>query len=371
MHHQGPKPPSSDPQRRTRSAENSEFKQSSVPLRSLCGEPVAPWIPESKLPPLPQNSVNSLIRKILLTTPVFPRFYADLILALAPNSHEARTLRPHYQKILEKVIAMSDDRSCTHIKVTGVRCNSPALRGEQFCYFHQNAHRGVPRPPQSRLHPIAVIEDEESIQYALMEVINALMRNTIDVKRASLIIRALHIAVKNAARVKFGIQEPITKIPEYAAPTQEHETIAQQSELPAVSAIPYKPVEPTNPHFWEHQEEGGRILAREAAAQAHMGTAAIGTNRVGTDAEACAERSRSIRPASAASIPTPATTTTAKVAPPPTPIPPHDFKTPQPAPQRTALPHSQAAPPQSPSRRKPPETVKPSPKEKIAANNLP
>jgi hypothetical protein len=56
-----------------------------------------------------------------------------------------------------------------------------------------------------------MIEDEESIQYALMEVINALMRNTIDVKRATLIIRALHIAVKNAARVKFGIQEPVTK----------------------------------------------------------------------------------------------------------------------------------------------------------------
>jgi hypothetical protein len=122
------------------------------------------------------------------------------------------------------------------------------LRGEQFCYFHQNAHRGVRRPPQSRLHPIALIEDEESIQYALMEVINALMRNTIDIKRATLILRALHIAVKNARRV---LHDPVTKIPDYAAPTPEHEATAMQSELPAVSAIPYKPVEPTNPHFWE------------------------------------------------------------------------------------------------------------------------
>ena len=38
-----------------------------------------------------------------------------------------------------------------------------------------------------------------------MEVINALMRNTIDLKRAELILRALHIAVKNARRVKFDI----------------------------------------------------------------------------------------------------------------------------------------------------------------------
>ena len=205
----------------TPAAENSKPQQSSVPLRALCGEPVEPWIPESKLPQVPLHPVNSFVRKILLTTPAFPRFYADVVLATRPNSHEAKILRPHYQKILEKVNAMSNDHACTHIKVTGVRCNSPALRGEQFCYFHQNAHRGVLRPPQSRLHPIAMIEDEESIQYALMEVINALMRNTIDVKRASLIIRALHIAVKNAARVKFGIhaKDTVTQVPEYPAPT--------------------------------------------------------------------------------------------------------------------------------------------------------
>jgi hypothetical protein len=153
MHRQGPTPKPSKP------------PKSSVRLRALCGESCNPWIPDSKLPKLPQNSVNSLIRKILLATPEFPRFYADYILALAPNSNEARILRPHYQKILAKVNGMSNDHSCTHIKATGIRCNSPALHGEQFCYFHQNAHRGVRRPKQSRLHPIALIEDEESIQY--------------------------------------------------------------------------------------------------------------------------------------------------------------------------------------------------------------
>jgi hypothetical protein len=152
---------------------------------------------------------------------------------------------------------MSNDHACIHIKVTGVRCNSPALRGEQFCYFHQNAHRGVRRPPQSRLHPIAMIEDEESI---------------------------------------------------------------------------------------------------------HVGTAAIGcpaqakpSASVGTDAF--------VRPASAASVPTPAATT-AKVTSSPAPIPPHDFKTPQPAPQQTASPQSHSAPQQTPSHRKPPQTAKPAPKER-------
>ena len=334
MHDQSPRP---DPKRK--------LHKPSVPLRALCGEP---WIPESKLPPLRENSPNSLIRKILLTTPAFPRFYADVILATRPNSHEAKILRPHYQKILEKVNAMSNDRACTHIKVTGVRCDSPALRGEQFCYFHQNAHRGVRRPPQSRLHPIAMIEDEESIQYALMEVINALMRNTIDVKRASLIIRALHIAVKNAARVKFGLREPVTKIPDYAPPTEQHEAIAQHSELPAVSAIPYKPVDPGDRHFWEYQEEGRRVLAREAQA------ARVGTGALARPAQAkpspSARTDALVRPASAASMPAAA-------------IPPHDFKTPQPAPPQNALPKSSSASEQTPSPRKPPETAKPAPQE--------
>jgi hypothetical protein len=198
-----------------------------------------------------------------------------------------------------------------------------------------------------------MIEDEESIQYALMEVINALMRNTIDVKRASLIIRALHIAVKNAARVKFGIhaKDTVTQVPEYAPPTEQHEAIAQQSELPAVSAIPYKPVDPGDRHFWEYFEEGGRVLAREAqarkaTAQAHVGTAAIGcpaqakpSASVGTDAL--------VRPGREATVP-------------PAAIPPHDFKTPQPAPQQNPSPKSQSAS----SQRKPPETVKPAPQER-------
>ena len=369
MHDQGP----------NRDAKSTKPQQSSVPS---VVSPSNPGFPNRNSPrsPCTLHPVNSFVRKILLTTPAFPRFYADVVLATRPNSHEAKILRPHYQKILEKVNAMSNDHACTHIKVTGVRCNSPALRGEQFCYFHQNAHRGVRRPPQSRLHPIAMIEDEESIQYALMEVINALMRNTIDVKRASLIIRALHIAVKNAARVKFGIhaKDTVTQVPEYPAPTPEHEAIAQQSELPAVSAIPYKPVEPRDSHFWEYQAEGTRVLAREAQArkaaeQAHVGTAAIAKERVGTGAfarPAQAKPSASVgtdafvRPASAASVPTPAATTTAKVTSSPAAIPPHDFKTTQPLPQQSASPKSHSAPQQTPSHRKPPQTEKPAPQER-------
>jgi hypothetical protein len=119
---------------------------------------------------------------------------------------------------------MQNSKTCTHIKISGVRCGSPSLRGQQFCYYHQRMHRGVRTPPQSRLHPLACIEDKESIQAALAEVINALLRNTIDMKRATLILRALHIAVKNDARASVKAQPSniVKEVPEYDETTPSH-----------------------------------------------------------------------------------------------------------------------------------------------------
>ena len=117
---------------------------------------------------------------------------------------------------------MSNLKSCTHIKVTGVRCGSPTLRGEQFCYFHQRMLRTV-KDPASRIHHHALLEDEESIQASLMEVVNSLLRGTIELKRAELILRALNTAVRNIRRVKFGVNksEMVTEIPNYPNPPLE------------------------------------------------------------------------------------------------------------------------------------------------------
>ena len=110
-------------------------------------------------------------------------------------------------------------RVCTHIKVNGIRCGSPSLRQEVFCYFHQRMIRGVRTPPKSRIHPIANFEDAEAIQASLMEVVNALVRNHIDVPRARLILRALSIAARNATKVRFDCfqSDMVKEVPEYPA----------------------------------------------------------------------------------------------------------------------------------------------------------
>ena len=171
------------------------------------------------------QDIKSFVRKILLASPDFPRLYADVILHYAPNSFEAKILAQSYEKIvahIERTKRMSNLKSCTHIKVTGVRCGSPTLRGEQFCYFHQRMLRTV-KDPASRIHHHALLEDEESIQASLMEVVNALLRGTIELKRAELILRALNTAVRNIRRVKFGLHsdDMVREIPNYPTPPLE------------------------------------------------------------------------------------------------------------------------------------------------------
>ena len=55
---------------------------------------------------------------------------------------------------------------CEHIRISGQRCGSPALRGEARCYFHntvRNPYGGIPMP-----------EDAASIQIGLNRVIRNL-----------------------------------------------------------------------------------------------------------------------------------------------------------------------------------------------------
>jgi hypothetical protein len=200
--------------------------------------------------------IKSLIRNTFLASPEFPRLYADVVISSAPNSNEAKILARNYKKIVERTneriqqntlrqsaglsldptnlnstnrTNMPNPKNCTHIKVTGVRCGSPALRGEQFCYFHQRMLRTVKGPPATRVHHAALLEDEESIQASLIEVVNALLRGSIELKRAELVLRALNTAVRNIRRVKFGNASPmVTQIPDYpAVPDLELEEAAR------------------------------------------------------------------------------------------------------------------------------------------------
>jgi hypothetical protein len=114
-------------------------------------------------------------------------------------------------------------RNCTHIKVTGQRCGSPALRGEFFCYFHTRVIKGVQQRVDMQLHSMALLEDCESIQLSIMHVVDGLLKGTLDATRARLLIQALRIAARNAKNVRFDdvhyrpTEQPMVReVPNYA-----------------------------------------------------------------------------------------------------------------------------------------------------------
>jgi hypothetical protein len=85
---------------------------------------------------------------------------------------------------------------CEHVKSNGVRCGSPALRGELYCYFHHNL-------AGERVNVFPLLEDGNAIQLELGEIIRALVDERIDTKRAALVLYALQIAAHNLPNVDF------------------------------------------------------------------------------------------------------------------------------------------------------------------------
>src|SRR5271155_5058554 len=225
----------------------------------------------STLSPAQLAVAKSHLLNIFRVNPWLSGFCADGLQILASNSNPINNLQLRSDNFFNvnpkgpnPMPLNKNIRICTHIKVNGVPCGSPALRGEVFCYFHQRMIRGVRTPAKSRLHPIALIENEEGIQAALMEIINALVRNTIDFRRAQLVLRALHIAVKNSPRVHFDIykSDMIHEVPNYpAAPTAQKPVSAALAQAGALARIPRpKPVRitPSRPPVAAAQPEPAR-----------------------------------------------------------------------------------------------------------------
>ena len=226
---------------------------------------------------------NTLFFKILRANPLLARFYADLFRRHGANPSLIRDLEINSEKNFAQqsthnknhkppkgsnsMAVKSNPRVCTHIKVNGIRCESPALRNEVFCYFHQRMIRGVRTPPKSRVHPIAMLEDQESIQAALMEIVNALVRNQIDVARARLVLRALSIAAKHADKAHFECwkSDMVKEIPEYpAAPPAATPFAIATAQAAALATI-------NTPQAQEEESEVERLSSafRPAPADAH------------------------------------------------------------------------------------------------------
>jgi hypothetical protein len=121
---------------------------------------------------------------------------------------------------------------CQHIKVNGTQCGCPALRRNQLCYFHKRHHDervqlNLDRLKDDRLkddrtkddrtkdarlkaprrRPISidlpVLEDANSIQVSLMQIMRLIITGQLDAKTAGLLLYALQTASANLGRTSF------------------------------------------------------------------------------------------------------------------------------------------------------------------------
>jgi hypothetical protein len=103
---------------------------------------------------------------------------------------------------------------CEHLKVNGTQCGSPALKRNHFCYFHKRWHetRIVLNANRARRGRAAldlpVLEDANSIQVSLMQVMRLILSGQVDPKTAGLLLYALQTASSNLKRIDF---EPVVK----------------------------------------------------------------------------------------------------------------------------------------------------------------
>jgi hypothetical protein len=90
---------------------------------------------------------------------------------------------------------------CAHIKTNGTQCGSPALREQRFCFFHkkwqgqQIALKG--EPAELQVFNMPLLEDADSIQIALMQVVRLVLTRQLDPKVSGLLLYALQTASLN------------------------------------------------------------------------------------------------------------------------------------------------------------------------------
>jgi hypothetical protein len=98
---------------------------------------------------------------------------------------------------------------CQHLKTNGTQCGSPALRRNRFCYFHKRYQDERIRLNLDRRRRgtatffLPVLEDANSIQMSLMQIMRLLLTGQIEHKTASLLLYALQTASTNLRQTNF------------------------------------------------------------------------------------------------------------------------------------------------------------------------
>ena len=155
---------------------------------------------------------------------------------------------------------------CRHIKVSGAQCGSPALRSQNFCFYHQERPLMVPCY-YDRDYPLGEInlplfEDAHSVQSVIRQVVQMVMQKRLERETAGLLLYALQIASSNLKRM--DLERPL---PEQCAVdveiTPETDLSRAEMEHPAPENLALPRLEEKTQKEADEQtaeENGGTLL---------------------------------------------------------------------------------------------------------------
>ncbi len=90
---------------------------------------------------------------------------------------------------------------CRHIRANGLKCRALAMQETSFCWFHRAARRRASPEPGEMLS-LPPLEDAESIQLALGDVLHRLAAGRIDPRSATTLLYGLQIASSNLRKLR-------------------------------------------------------------------------------------------------------------------------------------------------------------------------
>ncbi len=108
-------------------------------------------------------------------------------------------------------MAIENVPRCRHLKMNGVQCMSPALKWRRLCFFHNRIRceqaRNAKDESTQRRFELPLLEDANSVQMALMKVMQMLGSGRLDHKTAGLMLYALQTASCNLRNLSFEPSE--------------------------------------------------------------------------------------------------------------------------------------------------------------------
>ena len=100
--------------------------------------------------------------------------------------------------------------ACRHIKINGLRCESPALKSGQFCYYHAKLHTvGA----DVKFGPLLLPPPDEpaAIRLSVARINEAILTGRLDLNKAASLFTGLRIASRFIDRNQFSDPDDIVQ----------------------------------------------------------------------------------------------------------------------------------------------------------------